>query len=222
MSVSKRLAVAAGILSLVLAPATAASAAAAAAPNEQDTRFLRAAHQSNVAEIAGGRIAQQKGQSQQVKDLGARFVADHTRLDQAVRQTAQALDVELPDAPNAEQRALARRYEAASAGEFDALFVATQMDAHMKAMRLGETELAEGSDPAAKKVAQDAAPVIRGHHTSLDEAAAALDLPDRIDTGTGGAADTGTGMLAGGLVAVGLLFVAGALFYLRRNAVATR
>jgi putative membrane protein len=113
-----RMAVAVGAAAaFVLLPATAASAA----PSDQDTAFLQAAHQSNLAEIAGGKIAQQKGQSQEVKDLGARFIEDHTRLDSALQDTAEALGVELPSAPNAEQRALAQRYEATDGADFDAL-----------------------------------------------------------------------------------------------------
>jgi putative membrane protein len=213
----RRIAVAAGALALVLAPATAASAA----PSEQDTTYLRAAHQSNLAEIAGGRIAQQKGASQAVKDVGARFVEDHTRLDAALRETAAALDVDLPSAPNPEQRALAARYEAASGSDFDALYLATQMDAHMKAMRLGETELARGNDAQAKKLAQDAAPVIASHHELLTDTAADLGVPTSIDTGTGGLAGRdSTG--AAGLAAVGLLLVTAALVLLRRRPRATR
>ena len=204
---------------LVLAPATAASAA----PSDQDTAFLKAAHQSNLAEIAGGKIAQQKGESQQVKDLGARFVEDHTRLDSTLRDTAEALGVDLPDAPNAEQRALAARYEATSGSDFDALFVATQMDAHMKAMRLGRTEIAEGSDAQAKKVAQDSAPVIAAHHELLDDAAADLGVPSSIGTGTGGqAASADRTPMTVGFAGLGLLLVMAALLVLRRRPAAAR
>lgn len=202
-----------GAAALFLAPA----APAVAAPSEQDTTFLRAAHQANLAEIATGTIAQQKGQSQQVKDLGARFVADHTALDQALQGVATALGVSLPNAPNAEQRAIAARYQATNGQAFDALFISTQMETHMKSMRLGQTELARGSDPQAKKVAQDSAPVIKSHHDSVTAAARALGLPTDIDTGSGGEAaprSLGTaGML---LIGVGLMVVAGAAFRIRR------
>lgn len=212
--VIRRVALTAALVGLLLAPGAAASAA----PSEQDTAFLRAAHQSNLAEIAGGRIAQQKGNSQQVKDLGARFVADHTRLDAALRETASTLDVDLPSAPNAEQRALAERYRATSGEQFDALFVATQMDAHMKAMALGRTELAEGNDARAKTVARNAAPVIESHHEALDAAARDLGVPTMVDSGTGGQAAAGTvNPWGASLIGLGMLLVAGAVLLLRRR-----
>jgi putative membrane protein len=210
----RRLVITTVVIGAFFAPGTAASAA----PSDQDTTYLRAAHQSNLAEIAGGTIAQQKAEDQQVKDLGARFVADHTKLDDALKRTASALGVELPSTPNAEQRALAARYRAASAEQFDALFIATQMDAHMRAMRLGETEIANGSDAQAKKAAQDAAPVIASHHDALESAARDLGVPDTINTGTGGQADAGmTGPLAITLIVTGLLLTAGAVLLLFRR-----
>jgi putative membrane protein len=209
----RRIAVAVGVAALTLTPATAASAA----PSEQDTAYLRAAHQSNLAEIAGGRIAQQKGASQTVKDLGERFVTDHTRLDAALQDTAEALGVELPDAPNAEQQALAARYEAASGADFDALFVATQMDAHMKAMRLGETEIAEGSDAQAKTVARNAAPVVQSHHELLEDAASDLGVPTSIGTGTGGLAARDSTAPAIAVAVGGLVLIGAAVFLLRRR-----
>ena len=213
----RRAAAVAGVATLLLLPATSASAA----PSDQDTAYLRAAHQSNLAEIATGNLAQEKAESRQVKDLGAQWVEDHTRLDSALQDTAEALGVELPDAPNAEQQALARRYEAASAAEFDALWIPTQMDAHMKSMRLGETEIAEGSDAQAKKVAQDAAPVIAAHHDLLEEAASELGVPSSIGTGTGGQAAASNVPVAVGFGALGLLLVAAALFLLRRRSPVT-
>jgi putative membrane protein len=212
----KRALLALGFAGLLLAPATAAQAA----PSDQDAAFLKAAHQSNLAEIAGGQLAQQKGASQQVKDLGARFVADHTKLDAALRQTADALKVDLPSAPNSQQQALAAKYRAASGSDFDALFVSTQMTAHMAAMTLGEKELAQGSDAQAKKVAQSAAPVIKSHHGALQDAARALGVPDQIGTGTGGQAAhrpfTAPVLTLAGLAVV-LLMAAGGLLLRRRT-----
>ena len=210
----KRVALTLGLAGMFLVPATAAQAA----PSDQDAAYLRAAHQSNLAEIAGGRLAQQKGRSQEVKDLGARFVADHTKLDAAVRQTASQLDVDLPSAPNEQQQAVAARYQQASGDDFDALFVSTQMDAHMKAMANGRKEIARGTDAAAKKNAQDAAPVIASHHDLLNDAARDLGVPAGIGTGTGGeaASRTFTAPVVA-LLSLGVLLLAAAVRLLRRR-----
>ncbi|MEU8819132.1 DUF4142 domain-containing protein [Actinoplanes sp. NPDC048796] len=214
----KRMAAALSVAGLLLLPATAAQAA----PSDQDAAYLKAAHQSNLAEISGGRLAQQKGQSQQVKDLGARFVADHTKLDAAVRQTATQLGVDLPSAPNEKQQAVAARYQQTSGDAFDTLFVSTQMDAHMAAMANGKKEIAQGNDAAAKKNAQAAAPVIAAHHDLLDDAARSLGVPSSIGTGTGGlAAERTLTAPAVALIALGALLTVAAALLLRRRRTTT-
>jgi putative membrane protein len=194
--------------------------AQAAAPSEQDAAFLRAAHQSNLAEIATGQQAQQKASSQVVKDLGARFVADHTRLDAAVTDAAATLGVSLPDAPNPEQQAAAARLDAASGQEYDALWISIQLDAHMKAMANGEKEIAQGSDPLAVQVARDAAPVIAAHHHALEEAARELGVPTRVDTGTGGqvAGSVSARAVPLALLALGMLLLVAGRRALRSSA----
>jgi putative membrane protein len=210
----KRVLASLGVAGLMLLSPTAAQAA----PSDQDATYLKAAHQSNLAEIAGGRIAQEKGVNRQVKDLGARFVADHTKLDAAVRATAETLGVDLPSAPNEKQQAVADRYEATSGDAFDALFVSTQMEAHMDAMALGKKEIDQGSDAQAKKTAQDAAPVIASHHDALQDASRDLGVPDTIGTGTGGRAASDMFTLpVFGLLGAGVLLLAGAVLLLRRR-----
>jgi putative membrane protein len=163
---------------------SSASAPASGKASTQDSTYLAQAHQGNLAEIAAGQLAQQKAHNQAVKDLGARFVADHTQLDQSLQQVATALGVTLPTAPNAEQQALAQQYSSASGDAFDKLFVTTQLTAHMKAMQAGTAELASGSDATVKKAAQDAAPVIANHGMMLDQSAQTLGLPDRMTLGS--------------------------------------
>jgi putative membrane protein len=210
----KRLLVATAAAGVLLVPAMPA----AAAPSGQDAAFLKAAHQSNLAEIAGGKIAQQKGNSSQVKDLGARFVRDHTTLDASLTKTAKALGVTLPSTPNSKQQAVAKQYQAASGSSFDTLFISTQMSAHMAAMAAGQKELSAGSDAQAKKVARTAAPVIASHHAALKSAARALGVPDTIGTGTGGqAAHRFLSTPALSLFAAAVLLLLGAAVLMRRR-----
>jgi putative membrane protein len=173
MAVKYGIAVAGALLFLPLLPA---GASAASAPSAQDRAFLIAAHQANLAEIAGGHLAGQKGVSAQVRALGTRFAADHTTLDSALVKTAEAAGVALPATPNPEQQALAAKYRTAPASAFDALYLTTQMTAHTQALAAGRTELAKGADPAVKTVVATAAPVILAHHDGIRAAERALDI----------------------------------------------
>jgi putative membrane protein len=158
-------------------------AAAATTVSGQDRAYVMGAHQSNLAEIAAGKLAQSKGSSKEVKDLGTMLVTDHTKLDAALRKVATAAGASLPAAPNAEQKAMQAKLMNASADEFDAMFVAGQITGHAKAMALGEKEMKHGSDAAVMKAATDAAPVIARHHDKFMAQARAMGLPDHVGAG---------------------------------------
>ncbi len=143
----------------------------------QDAKYLQQAHQTNLAEIAAGHLAQQKGNSQTVKNLGAKFVHDHTKLDNALKPVAQNAGVSLPQAPNANQQAVASRLKAVSGSQFDTLFVTTQLAGHTQAIQAGQTEIASGTNPQVVNLARDSAPVIESHHQALESAARTLNIP---------------------------------------------
>ncbi|ONI74061.1 hypothetical protein BWI15_11850 [Kribbella sp. ALI-6-A] len=214
----RRVAAGAVAAAVVVLGGTASAHAAAGALSEQDRVFLRGAHQSNLAEIATGKLAQSKGSSAEVKELGALLIADHTKLDASLRKVAAAANVSLPQQPNAEQRALQAKLQAASGDEFDAMFVAGQLEGHAKAMALGEKEISAGSEPAVVNAAKASAPVIASHHEKFMAAARSLGLPDSVDSGTSGVAAAGDNMVAAGLVGLGgLLVLSGAVVALRRQ-----
>lgn len=170
----KRLAVIAGMAVIGLAPAAAAQAAAQ--PAQQDTQYLQTIHQVNLAEVSGGNIAQQKAQSQQVKDLATQFVTDHTQLDQAVQNTAQQAGVTLPNAPSNDQQAVLNQLQGLSGGAFDNAWVTAEVAGHQKAIQATETEINQGSDPAVKQLAQQALPVLQAHLESLQALAQSLGI----------------------------------------------
>ncbi|GAA0794530.1 DUF4142 domain-containing protein [Spirilliplanes yamanashiensis] len=208
----RRLAVTLGVIVLFLAPGAAAAAASA-----QDVSYLQAAHQANLSAMALGEIAGQRGESEQVRRLGARLVADHARLDDDLLAAAGDLGVSLPELATEPQRDLAERYHSASDEEFDALFVSTQLEAHAAAQRLTRDQLAGGEDERAVQAARRAATTLAGHHDLIAAAARDLGVPSRIGTGTGGQAAAGTGAATALIVAGALLVAVAALLLLRRR-----
>ncbi len=161
------------VAALGAGPAVAGAAdAPAAAPSAQDVAYLQAAHQSNLVEIATGQQAQQKGQSQPVKDLGGRFVTDFTRLDQSLQQTASSLGV--PLAPADAARQAAERLDRVPSKQYDRVWIPVQQAANKAAMANGQREITNGSDPTVKQDATAAAPVLQEHAALLNQAASQL------------------------------------------------
>lgn len=157
----------AGLLAL---GAGAAPASAASSPASPDAAFLRAAHQADLAEIAGGNIAQERGVSPRVRALGARFVRDHTAIDGRLTAAARAAGVSLPDTPSAAQLALGTKYQSVPEAGFDALYLRTQLAAHDEALAAGKAELKDGRDSRVKQVVSYAAPLVLAHHEALTAA----------------------------------------------------
>lgn len=193
---------------IALTAAGVAGASTTAAPNAQDKAFLVAAHQSNLAEIAAGKAAQAKATTSVVREHGALFIADHTRLDAGLQKTASTLGVDLPAAPSAAQQASLAAVTAKSGAAFDAAWLQQQLASHQASLALGNTELAKGSDPAAITVAKTAAPVVKMHLSMLGEATGTN--PSGVNAGTGGQAAGGTGGIRTGWVLLGLGLVAAA------------
>src|SRR5689334_13749393 len=66
------------------------------APSNADSMFMRDAVQGDLAEVQMGKLAQQKGASEKVKQFGQKLVTDHSaNLDKA-KSVAQSLGVTAP------------------------------------------------------------------------------------------------------------------------------
>jgi putative membrane protein len=207
-SVIRSLAAAVILLALTTAPA---AHAATSELNAQDKTYLQEVHQANLAEIAAGKLAQSKGSSQQVKDLGAMMVTDHTKLDAGLRQVAATVKVSLPAAPTADQQAMQAKLANAPAGEFDAMYVSAQIVGHAQVMQLGAREAAAGADTTVKNAAAAAAPIVAEHYREFVAAANQMGLPAKVKAGrTSDLATSGSSgnewtvpLLVAGLVLIG-------------------
>ncbi|MDG4796476.1 DUF4142 domain-containing protein [Micromonospora sp. WMMD1082] len=186
----KRLGLLAALVLVGVAPAAAAQAAAQ--PSEQDTQYLQAIHQTNLYEIAAGELAQEKGQNQQVKELGQQFVTDHTELDQSVQDLAGQLNVELPSEPTSDQRSALDQLNNASGEEFDRLWVTQGLAGHLQAIQATQTEISQGTEPQVVELAQTALPVLQAHYDALVLLAEELGIPvpETSPTGTPGPGGT--------------------------------
>jgi len=197
---------------LAAAGATLATPALAADTSAQDESWLVAAHQSNLAEIAAGRDAGQNAASDDVKALGRRLVTDHTTLDRSVTALARTHDVDLPTAPNAEQRAALAAVKQRSGEAYDAAWVRSQLDGHLKTRAATRAELARGDAADVTAAARAATPVVQHHIDELRSIADDLGLavPTSVDGGTGGqAAVSSHRTLTVSLAALGVALVAG-------------
>ena len=137
----------------------------AAAPDPATPQgFVATAASSDMYEIEAGRLAQEMGSSQEVKDFGAMMVRDHTassdKLKEAVANGGAELSVPPAMLPKHQQQLDALR----NAGDgFDSLYIQQQQMAHQEALTLLQGQAESGTVASLKAFAAEVAPVVEGH-----------------------------------------------------------
>ena len=135
-------------------------AAYAATP---DAAFYKHAAEGGVFEVQAGQIAQNKGNSQPVKDFGGMMVKDHSAANDKLQQLASSKSITLPTSPSVGQMAVKAKLDVLSGDTFDKSYVSGQVKAHRDTIALFRKEINSGQDPDAKAFATATLPTLRSH-----------------------------------------------------------
>jgi putative membrane protein len=191
-----------------------ASASAAGGVSAQDSAFMVANAQSNLAEISLGQLGQQRGQDAATKQLAAVTLADHQRLQTQLEGIAKTAGVTLPTTPNAMQLQVAATLTATPAASFDLAYAQAEVTGHQMAISAANTEIQTGSDSAVIGYANGYVPVATMHLNMATDEVTALGgvVPSSVSAGSGGmAAMTGSssalpvaGIAGGAVVLLGV------------------
>jgi len=111
---------------------TQAQPGTAAKASKADERFLTEALQGDLAEVKMGELAQQKGQSDRVKEFGQTLVKDHGDHSKKLQQLGQQLGVTMPTEPNSKQKSDYEKMNKLSGAQFDREFAKHMVDDHKK------------------------------------------------------------------------------------------
>jgi putative membrane protein len=133
-------------LAALATPAGAQSTTISAA----DRAFMMKAAAANIAEIAAGTLAEQRG-SATVRLLGKGFVDTQRLNQQQLVLLAQQLNVTLPTRPSAGDQAILQHLRQLNGPAFDAAYLSTEQKAHMRNIGAFKTEI--GSSASAPVVA---------------------------------------------------------------------
>jgi putative membrane protein len=126
-----------------------------------DQRFLTEAIQGDVAEVNMGKLAQQKGQGDDVKQYGQMLQQDHGEHLQKAQQMAQQLGVTPPNSPNTKQQETYAKLEKLSGAAFDREFKQAMVKDHAEDIAKYKKE-ARSKGPLAE-FAQQTVPTLEKH-----------------------------------------------------------
>ena len=132
-------------------------------PNQQDRLFVQEAGIGGMAEVALGRLAEQRAQNAAIKDFGRHMVQDHGKANDQLANLARAANIPVPQALDPEHRAIQEQLEKLSGGAFDLAYIRGQVQEHQKTSLLLEWEVGSGQDAELQRFAAATLPVVLDH-----------------------------------------------------------
>jgi putative membrane protein len=156
------------------APTAVTSAAPNANGTESTEALVTGVTLTDMYQIQAGKIAQAKGQSQGVKDFGAMMVTDHTAMSNQVRHIFSATNTKIPTELGPRGRRKIDALNAASAADFDKLYLSQQQTTQAAELTLLSAYAEGGESKDIKPAAAKLIPQVRAHLAKVHELQAAL------------------------------------------------
>jgi putative membrane protein len=131
--------------------------------NTQDKLFVRQAAIGNRAEVELGKMAQQKGASEAVRDFGKRMQADHAKAGDQLMRIGKKAEPSVPKELDPEHLRIRDELSKASDKDFDVAYLTSQIQDHQKTANLLLWEISFGQNADLTKYAADTLPTVMEH-----------------------------------------------------------
>jgi putative membrane protein len=148
------------------------------APAVADQAFVRAIMESDAAEVQLGQLAQEKSQSDDVKQFGEKMVENRKRLDDQFLPIAKELEVSQPKEPSKKDKQLIAKLGTLSGPQFDEEYIKAVVKGHEKDVKDFKSEAQSAQDPNVQQAAKLDEPVIEQHLQAIEQIAQA----HKVDT----------------------------------------
>ena len=168
------------MLAIAVAAALALSASSALAqgkPDKDSQNFIKNAIEGNIAEVNVGKLAQEKGKSQAVKDFGKMLETDHGKANDNAKAAASQIGVEPPNGSSVMEKATYLKLKVLSGDTFDRSFANSMVSDHKSDIKTYQKE-ASKSD-AAGQYAKQTLPDLQKHLQMAQELQAQLEADHR-------------------------------------------
>jgi putative membrane protein len=173
----------------------AAKPGAAAKLQEDDKEFAKKAAAGGIYEVEAGKLAQQKAQTPQVKQLGERIARDHQQANDKLKSLVKGAEVELPKAVAGEHKEHLEKLQKAEGGAFDRQYVEMMIEDHEKDIEAFEEYAEDGEHAQLKSFAQQTLPILEQHREMAQQAQ--RQMREAQTSGTPGGATSGSSQAPG-------------------------
>ncbi|HWR54217.1 MAG TPA: DUF4142 domain-containing protein [Bryobacteraceae bacterium] len=131
--------------------------------SSSDRQFLTKAAQGSMAEVEMGKLAQERGSSEHVKELGKQLAEDHQKSLDQIRTIAQSKGIDLPQEVSKKDKAEHDRLSGLSGDAFDRAFLKAAQQDHRKDIAEYKRQAERSKDPEIQQYAQSTLPVLERH-----------------------------------------------------------
>ena len=127
-----------------------------------DKKFVHDAAEGGLAEV-DGKLAAEKGSTEDVKKFGQRMVDDHSKANDELKQIASAKGVDLPTELSAKDKMLKTRLSKLNGQNFDKAYMENMVRDHKKDVSDFARESSAGGDTQVKEFAAKTLPTLKEH-----------------------------------------------------------
>jgi len=129
---------------------------------KQDQTFMMEAARGGLMEVQVAQLAQQKAQSDEIKEYARKLEQDHTKANEQLKQIAQERNVQLPTDLGSHAAQLSK-FQSLSGEQFDREWIRMQVQHHKKDVSDFRKEANRGMDSDVKNFASTNLPVLEQH-----------------------------------------------------------
>lgn len=131
-------------------------------PNFADQAFVSKAMEGGKAEVQLGQIAQEKSQSNDVKQYAQKMVNEHLQMeDKWFKPVAQQIGVSEPKGPSKKDKKEIAKMQTLSGQQFDTEYIQDMVKNHKADLKDYQNEAQSATDPNVKQVAQQGSRIIQ-------------------------------------------------------------
>ena len=140
--------------------------------------FISKALEGGVAEVQLGQLAEQKSQSNDVKQFAQKMVNDHTQMgDKWLKPVAKQMGVSEPKGPSKKDKKLIEKLQGLSGQQFDTEYIQAMVKDHKEDLKDFKSEAQMAQDPNVKQIATQGSNIIQQHLQLIEQIAQAHNVP---------------------------------------------
>jgi putative membrane protein len=153
------------------------SGTAETAQNLGDQAFVTKAMQGGEAEVELGKLAQEKSQSEDVKQFGQKMVSDHSQMGEKwFKPVAKEVGVSEPKGPSKKDKKLIEKLQGLSGPQFDTEYIQAMVKDHKEDLKDFQNEAQMAQDPNVKQIAVQGQKIISQHLQMIEQIAQAHNI----------------------------------------------